>query len=542
MLGVAAITATPALAQEKAGGTPPAAAPAISGEDLKAYVRARAADALGAADTAAAGYAIALADVPNDEMVALRAYRQGLAAGDYALASRASKTLVRAGIAPPDTAILDFAVALKARDEAGADAAVARMAKGPLEFMMPVLRGWLAFDRGQDPFAKIDAAAGGALGRRYALEHRALLLIATRRSESGLAALRGLIDGGVPDGEDLRIDGALLLAGTGDREAARELLTGSSAQMPGLHGKMAKGVKPSASFGAARLFLSLAADLAQEDAGPLSILLTRASLLLDPSDDRARLYLGEALSRAGSDRLALDILAEVRRDSPFSRGAAAGTVAALRRAGRTAEAIQRAKVMATDRDSTVPDVQTYADLLVADDRFDEAAAAYATAIKRQGTEDGWMLHFLRGTALDRGGHWDDAVVELRRAVQLAPNEVMALTYLGFALVEHRADLGEAQSLLERARRLKPADAAITDSLAWTYYLRGDTAKALPLLEEAARADPGGALVNEHLGDVYWKLGRRYEARYAWRAAAIYADAGDVPRIQAKVVDGLTAAK
>src|SRR3546814_6015731 len=92
----------------------------------------------------------------------------------------------------------------------------------------------------------------------------------------------------------------------------------------------------------------------------------------------------------------------------------------------------------------------------------------------------------------------------------------------------------------RASALEPDDPAITDSLAWAYFRLGDTAKALPLLQEAARKSPADVEINEHLGDVYWKAGREYEARYAWRAAAIYAEGDDAKRLAGKIEGGMGA--
>ena len=40
-------------------------------------------------------------------------------------------------------------------------------------------------------------------------------------------------------------------------------------------------------------------------------------------------------------------------------------------------------------------------------------------------------------------------------------------------------------------------------------------------------------------DAYFKAGRRYEARYAWQAALVYADAAATTRIAAKMETGLT---
>ena len=57
-------------------------------------------------------------------------------------------------------------------------------------------------------------------------------------------------------------------------------------------------------------------------------------------------------------------------------------------------------------------------------------------------------------------------------------------------------------------------------------------------EQAAAAEPADSAINDHLGDVYWSIGRRYEARYAWRAAATSAEGDDVARIKKKIDQGL----
>ncbi len=64
---------------------------------------------------------------------------------------------------------------------------------------------------------------------------------------------------------------------------------------------------------------------------------------------------------------------------------------------------------------------------------------------------------------------------------------------------------------------------------------------MPLLEKASAGSPAEPAIAEHLGDAYWTVGRRYEARYAWRAALVTAEDKDRPRISAKVERGLTAA-
>lgn len=504
--------------------------------DPTAYVRARAADAEGAAQAAAAGYAQALAAAPDDEVIALRAYRQALAVGDYVLASRAGAVLVKAGVAPPDTAVLAFAIALKSRDAAGAGRAADLLAKGPFDFLAPALRAWLAFDRGEDAVALLDAAPGDALARRYTQRHRMLLLIASKRTDAAMAAIASELAG--DDSEDVRIDAATLLGETGARDQARRLLAGDRPEYERLRKRLGKRNKPDAAFGASRMFLELAVEIAGEDMATLSIILTRAALLLDPEEDRARLFLAETLSQGGSNDLALGVLAEVSKDSPFVRGAMAGRVAILRRAGRTDAALALAATLATGAQATSADSETWGDLLADQGRFDLAAAAYGAAIARDGGEDNWLLHYLHGRALDRAGRWSEALPALQRAVALGPDQAPALKYLGYAQVARGENIAEAQMLLERARALKPDDAEIADSLAWAWYQSGDVAKALPLLERAVQGDPAAARANEHLGDAYWRLGRHYEARYAWRAAALTAENEATARLDAKLAHGL----
>jgi Flp pilus assembly protein TadD len=122
-------------------------------------------------------------------------------------------------------------------------------------------------------------------------------------------------------------------------------------------------------------------------------------------------------------------------------------------------------------------------------------------------------------------------------VALAPAEPLALNYLGYAQAERRVDVPASIAMLERAHAAKPDDASIAESLGWALFVNGDTTRALPLIERAAEAEPTNAEIAEHLGDVYWALGRRYEARYAWRAAALTAPAQDAAALAARIAQG-----
>jgi Flp pilus assembly protein TadD len=469
-------------------------------------------------------------------VVAIRAYREGLAAGDLALATRAAAVLGSAGVAPADTAILALANAVRAKRWAEAEIAAGRLERGPLAFLAPAALGWIAYERetGATPMLAPDST--DVLARRFNGENRALLQIARGDVGAGVAALRLLL--GIDAGNaGLRISAAQLLAARGRKDEARALLAGDDPLLSAVRGKLGRGVKPSAAWGIARLFDRLAADVAEGDARPLAIVLARAALLLDPRDDAARLTLARALAADGSPGTALVTLAQVDAKSPYATEVPAARIAILSRTGDGSAALAAATRLSERPGASSADAQRLGDLLADAGRYGDAAAAYGTAAERAGGDD-WALLLQRGGALEQAGRWTEARPLLEQAVRLAPDEPVALNYLGYAQVDRGENVAAARAMLERAARLKPDDPAITDSLGWAYVRSGDLNKGLPLLEKAARAEPGDVTINEHWGDALWQSGRRYEARYAWRAASVYADGSDAARLSAKLAQGL----
>ena len=473
-------------------------------------------------------------------MVAIRAYREGLASGDLALARRSLAVLTRAGVAPPDAAVLEFADALVARHPDHAAAAVQKLGDSPLDFLQPVLAAWLAVDA-KNPAVALQLAAreGDALDRRYASENHALILLSTGRTAEGLAALHAQL-GALQEDQQFRLAAASLLAGQGKRDAARALLAGRDPALA-LHAKrLGRGSKGDARFGASRFLVRVANDLASEETAPLAIALARAALILDPAFDGARIALAEALSQDGADAKARQALTAIPPTSPFAREARSAEVTVLARAGEEEAAVRAATALSSGPGASGEDARRLGDLLTERARFTEAAAAYATAIDREGEPPDWSLLLQRGAALEQAGRWDEALPALRRAVEIAPTEPLALNYLGYAQVERNENLAAAVAMLEQAHRLAPEDLNIADSLGWAYFRQGNAARALPLLEEAARANDVSGTVQEHLGDVLWRLGRRYEARYAWSAARLDADEPMDARLTEKVSRGLPA--
>lgn len=505
-------------------------------DPLTAYVKARAADADGAGSLAAQGYALALAATPGAETVAFRAYRQGIEAGDIDLIRQSIAAMDWAGTAPADVAIFQFADAAGARDLAAADAALARMKKGPLDFLVPSLSAWVARERGGDPFPLLETPTDNPIAGRYSSETRILLLITAKRHDEAQTALAAVEGGQTNIG--LRIAAARLFAGNGKRSMVAQLLPGRDPSVTRLRREIRDGQRADIGFGTARLYSRLATDLTAESTLPLAVLLARSAAMLAPGDDALRVQLASLLGRTGATERALALVRGVSSNAPFSTMARQAEMRILTDAGRTAEAIAIAEPLAAMRGAGPGDAQMLGDLLSGAGRNEEAAAAYATAIERSAGDAGWALYLRQGGALERAGQWERALPLLQRAVELAPDQPYALNYLGYAQAERGQNLAEAQGLLERASKLAPENPAITDSLGWAYYMNGTYDRAVPLLQQAAQAEPADVEINEHLGDALWQVGRRFEARYAWAAASVYADADDAARIEDKIASGL----
>ena len=523
---------------------------------LKNYATARMADLDGASAVAAVAYANALTALPGDDVLALRAYRQAIEAGDRAIALSAARALDVQNAMPADAILLLFTERLARRDWKGADALLDRLdPKIGLGFLVPVLRAWAQFGSGSgDPLATLSVPEKESLILSYAREHQALMQIALGRFEEGQTAAAALA---TPDarGIALRLAAAAQLADKGRKAAALDLLKGDDGSIRAARslieaGKPFGGAVRTANEGVAALFSRVASDLMRDRATPAALTLARLASFSAPDDAVVQLVLAQALLANGKIEAALLILDQMKSAVIFSAAINELRIEALQQAGRDEAALALAKTVAAMPGASINEQvllgQSYARLK----RYREAADAYNIVIKRIEEENdaakpgqgaaSWSLWLLYGGALDAARDWARAKPALQRAVALGPEQASALNHLGYAMLERGDNIEEATRLIAKASVLRPNDPAITDSLGWALFKRGQTAEAITILENAVVSDPTISEISEHLGDAYWAVGRRVDARYTWRAALVQAgeDAEVVSRLNAKIADGL----
>lgn len=118
--------------------------------------------------------------------------------------------------------------------------------------------------------------------------------------------------------------------------------------------------------------------------------------------------------------------------------------------------------------------------------------------------------------------------DLRRLIQLQPDNAHAYNALGYSLADRNLRLDEARELVEKAAELKPEDPFIMDSLGWTYFRLGQHVRAIELLRRA-HALGNDPEIAAHLGEVLWTQGQHDEARKVWQSALKRAPENEVLR-------------
>lgn len=156
-----------------------------------------------------------------------------------------------------------------------------------------------------------------------------------------------------------------------------------------------------------------------------------------------------------------------------------------------------------------------AELLAKRDQHEAAQAVYTRALKQM--PDDTRLLYARALHAAANGLPDRAEADLRRVLELKPDDMDATNALGYTLADANRKLDEALGLIERALKVKPDDAAVVDSYGWVLYRRGDLAGAEKALRRAFEKQSDGEIAS-HLGEVLWMQGKHEEARAIFEQA------------------------
>lgn len=503
---------------------------------------------------AARYYAQSLKNDPGNAQVLSEAFFFASTSGDMESAGRYATEMVAKSPDERSARLALAVIAFKHKDYANARKNLSLSAKGPFQsLVVSLFDAWGAAASGDAASAIADmktlSAQSGVEG--LAAFHTALIADYLGQADADTDYKKALVINRASPRVLEAYGNYLERTGRArDAETLYEKFAGEAGVAPiaqaGLT-RIAANRKPqtfirSAEDGVAEGLFGIAASLSDQSNAEVSILYLRMALYLRPDLALADLLLADRFETLGKFDEAVSIYRDVDKSSPYYR--MAGTQAAVdeSRLDHKASALADLKSLADSYPNDSENWIALGDAYRDQDNDAGAIAAYDRAEKAIGKPEkrDWTLFYARAMAEDRAKQWEKAQADVNTALKLSPDQPELLNYLGYSWVDRNEKIPEALGMLEKARRLRPYDGYIVDSVGWAYYRLGRYDDAARTLEAAVLLVPGDPTINEHLGDALWKAGRKMDARFQWYHALTFATADtDKTAIEQKIKNGLT---
>lgn len=251
----------------------------------------------------------------------------------------------------------------------------------------------------------------------------------------------------------------------------------------------------------------------------------------------------DAYRDAHNWKAALDVAASAAKAMPTNHDIQLNYARQLADSGKVDEALKLASAQLSGTPDDRDVYFTIADINVRDKRWKDASEILdkADALATKPEEKAFVAYY-RGTVAERQKLYDQAEIEFRKGLQLAPDFAPIENYLGYMLAERGQKLDEAVAMLKNAVNFDPQNGAYLDSLAWAYYKQGQYALAEDYERKAALRMSNDPTVLDHLGEIDAKSGKLSQAIDEWqRSLAQYAtslppeaDPADVSKVQHKL--------
>jgi tetratricopeptide (TPR) repeat protein len=296
-----------------------------------------------------------------------------------------------------------------------------------------------------------------------------------------------------------------------------------------------------AQAGAAEALYGLGASLGRRGGEDLGLVYLQLSLSLEPNHPLSLLSLADLYESLKKPDLAIQAYERIPANSPLHRNAAIQMATNLDSLNRTDEAEKHLGALVKDHPDDLEAIVALGNVLRGHKKFAECADVYskAVALVPHPEKANWVLFYFRGICYERSHQWPKAEADLKKALDLFPEQPHVLNYLGYSWIDQGVNLDQGMDMIKRAVQQRPDDGYIVDSLGWAYFRIGNYEEAVKQLEHAIELKPEDPTINDHLGDAYWRVGRTLEAKFQWaHARDLKPDPEDLPKIEAKLKNGL----
>ena len=558
---LAALAAPAAVLAQTPEHTGDNAAQFPSKTDLKAlttsgsYLAARHASVERDAASAAAFYRSALRTDPKNNELLDRAFISSLADGDIDEAVKLADRILTMDKANRVARLVVGVRDLKQKKYAAAQLNINQSIRGPItDLVATLLSGWASYGAGdaKAAVAGIDKLTGPEWYPIFKDLHTGMVLeISGKDKDAGARFERAY----KLDNSMLRVSDAYArwLSRNKDGAAAAGIYEAFDKKLPrhplvqeGLRdtkaGKKLPPLVDSAQAGAAEALYGIGATLTRRGGEDLALVYLQLALYLQPNHPLALLSLADLYESVKKPQMAIKVYERMPASSPLKRNAQIQLATNLDAADRSEEAIKILKGVTAEAPKDIEAIMALGNIERGRKKFSDCAGTYTQAIDANpGVTDKntWVTYYYRGICEERSKQWNKAEVDMRKALELQPEQPHVLNYLGYSWIDQGINLDEGMKMIKRAVDQRPDDGYIVDSLGWAFYRIGNFEDAVKNLERAIDLKPEDPTINDHLGDAYWRVGRTLEAKFQWaHARDLKPEAEELPKIEAKIANGL----
>ena len=519
------------------------------------YLAARHASVERDASSAATFYRSALRTDPKNNELLDRAFISSLADGDIdesvKLADRILAVDKNNRVARLVVGVRD----LKLKKYAAAQTNISQSIRGPItDLVATLLSGWASYGAGDTKaaVANIDKLTGPEWYPIFKDLHSGMILeLAGKEKEAGMRLERAY----KLEDSMLRVsdDYARWLSRNKDAASAAAIYEAFDKKLPrhplvleGLRetkaGKKLPPLVDSAQSGAAEALYGIGASLTRRGGEDLALVYLQLALYLVPNHPLALLSLADLYESVKKPAMAIKVYERMPASSALKRNAQIQLAIDLDAADRTDEAIKILKGVTAEDPKDIEAVMALGYIERGRKKFADCVQTYSQGIDilpPVTDKNTWVYYYYRGICEERSKQWSKAEADMRKALELQPEQPHVLNYLGYSWIDQGVNLDEGMKMIKRAVDQRPDDGYIVDSLGWAYYRIGNFEDAVKNLERAIDLKPEDPTINDHLGDAYWRVGRTLEARFQWaHARDLKPEPEDLPKIEAKIENGL----
>jgi tetratricopeptide (TPR) repeat protein len=558
---VAALAVPGSLAAQTPEHTGDSSAQFPSKSDLKglttsgSYLAARHASVERDANSAAAFYRSALRSDPKNNELLDRAFISSLADGDIDEAVKLADRILTLDKSNRVARLVVGVRDLKQKKYATAQININQSIRGPItDLVATLLSGWASYGAGdaKAAVANIDKLTGPEWYPIFKDLHAGMILeLAGKEKDAGQRFERAY----KLDDSMLRISDSYArwlsrnkdaAAATGIYEAFDKKLPRHPLVQEGLRdtraGKKLPPLVDSAQAGAAEALYGIGATLTRRGGEDLALVYLQLSLYLQPNHPLALLSLADLYESVKKPQMAIKVYERMPANSPLKRNAQIQLATNLDAADRSEEAIKILKEVTTEDPKDIEAIMALGNIERGRKKFGDCSTTYSRAIDAMpasGDKNSWVTYYYRGICEERSKQWSKAEADMRKALDMQPEQPHVLNYLGYSWIDQGINLDEGMKMIKRAVDQRPDDGYIVDSLGWAYYRIGSYEDAVKNLERAIDLKPEDPTINDHLGDAYWRIGRTLEAKFQWaHARDLKPEAEELPKIEAKIENGL----